>query len=89
MAKIVVTEAFDLGADVLLARGKINGDEIEARGWISAMENHYAPGDYDTIGLLKTTAKARKMNKAERIAYCEQLLAESSQQEPPRIKLDL
>lgn len=61
---------------------------ITAHGWVSALENHYPADAYDDDGLkLKTTKKGapgdpehepRPMTKAERRAYCEQLLLGAS-----------
>lgn len=86
---IRVTEAIDLGGDVLLVRGELEADgetvPLEAKGWVSALENHYPPDAYDRDGALKLKDTAdgapgdpehepRKMSKAERLEHCRGLL---------------
>lgn len=66
MANVQVTEALDLGNDVLLVRGTIEGRldaggkplVFEARGWLSAMSHHYDADDYEELD-----AKAAKKRK--------------------------
>lgn len=50
---------------------------VEARGWISAMANHYPADAYDDEGNLADDAQPRAMTKAERRAYAERLLLAS------------
>jgi hypothetical protein len=131
--KVEVLEACDLGNDVLVVRGTIEGvtrevakpvtdskgkprttgrgrkkqqlvelvDEpivLEARGWVSAFENHYPDEAYDDGGALKleTTKKGapgdplaepRPMTSEERRAYCEQLLRDVAEQLPRPVEL--
>lgn len=92
--------AYDAGDDVLVVRGTIDGlvdadgelRELEARGWVSALENHY---DWDayvdvidadladenspwaTTGThLRADATPRPMTDDERRDYCRNLLLE-------------
>lgn len=64
--------------DALLVSGRIDGEPVEARGWISATVNHYDPGQYDANGNLLDGAKPRPMTDAEILGYCARVLAESA-----------
>lgn len=125
--KVEIREVLDVGDDVLLVRGTVEGvtqtvtqplldakgkqrtrgrgaskepifervEEpivVEARGWVSALENHYPPEAYDDAGALrlKSTRKGapgdpqhepRPMSPAERRAYAEQLLRDRVERE--------
>lgn len=77
--QITALEATDQGGDMLLVRATV--DELpgvwEARGWVSATEQHYAdaPGP---DGHRPKGARPRAMNAAECRAYYLQLLAEQN-----------
>ena len=74
MADVQVLKAQDWGNDVLAVMGTVDGVAVEARGWMSAMTNHYQPTDYDEGGNLKDGAKPAVMTDAERLAYMQGLL---------------
>lgn len=59
--------------------------EFEARGWLSALTNHYDASAYDADGNLKDDAKPRQMTTAERRAYCEGLLVAAVEAAPRRL----
>jgi hypothetical protein len=91
--EIKITETLDAGGDVLIVRGMVDGVAHEARGWMSALTNHYDAKDYVEIPApskkvkhgkahgrhLRSSAKPREMTKKERQAYCEQLLRERAE----------
>lgn len=86
MSKIVILETLAQG-DVLLVRGTVDGEPVEARGWLSATRNHVCESDFEEVkpGCKhrcagrhhKVGAKPREMTKAEARAYCERLLREA------------
>jgi hypothetical protein len=71
-------EAFDVGDDVLRVTGQVDGEPVEARGWLSATTNHYPPTAYAADGHLKDGAKSQKMTEAQVRAYCRGLLLEAA-----------
>ena len=86
-----VLEALDAGGDVLLVRGRVDGvdGEVQARGWVSALERHYPSDAYDASGNRREDAKGaplvqpRAMSAGERLAYCKRLLEEQNAPPPP------
>lgn len=74
---VEIFEALDFGDDVLLVRGTVEGVPVEARGWMSAMTNHFEADEYDGDGHLIDGAEPRQMTSAERKTYCETLLREA------------
>jgi hypothetical protein len=92
MAKVTIKETLDAGADVLVVRGTVDLVEVAARGWMSAMTNHYDPSGYEDIPEstedaphdrahgrhLKKDATPREMTREEKRAYCERLLLEAA-----------
>jgi hypothetical protein len=98
MAQITITETLDAGNDVLVVKGIVDGEEVQARGWFSAMNNHYDEHAYGEDGHLKTelvdpgkdgsaarpAVHPREMSPEEKKAYCERLLADAWRvQHPP------
>lgn len=80
-----VTGAYDMGNDVLKVTGQVDGIEVEveARGWVSALTNHYGPECYtmdETTGALMRVegATPRAMTAEERLAYFCTLLEEQN-----------
>ena len=69
----VILSVEDRGDDVLVVRGTVEV-AVEARGWLSAMTNHYGPGCYDPGGNLLKDAVSREMTEAEKHAYLVRLL---------------
>ena len=72
-----VTSAHDLGDDILLVRGEVDGVSVEARGWVSAINSHFAAAAYNADGSMKRGQAARKMTRPEQLAYAKRLLAEA------------
>jgi hypothetical protein len=74
--KLLDTDALvDLGDDVLLVRGVVDGQLLEAHGWVSAFESCFDPSDYDEDGHHKDGAKRRARTDAEKHEYVLALLA--------------
>lgn len=72
---MTVTEVLDVGDDVLLVKAlDDDGNELEARGWVSATSNHYDPGSYDAAGNLLPDARPRAMTAEEVGSYALGLL---------------
>jgi hypothetical protein len=72
--EVIVASAHDIGGDVLEVRGSVDGEEVTATGWVSALTNHYDASAYGDDGHLRDGAKPRKMTKAEQLDYCRRLL---------------
>lgn len=80
---IKVTGAFDLGGDLLLVQGTVDGvvDSsgnlaiVSAYGWMSAMSNYYPPAAYAGDGSRLAGATSRAMTAVEKLAYCRRLLS--------------
>ncbi len=70
-------EVTDQGNDVLLVRATVSGLDgvFEARGWVSALSNHFT---VDDTGVREKNATGRTMSTVERDAYYEQLLLEQN-----------
>lgn len=83
---IKVTAAYDLGNDLVLVKGTIDGVSapdgslatITGYGWLSAMSHYYPPAAYDGEGNLAAGATPRSMTASERLAYCKAVLATAS-----------
>ncbi len=85
--EIASTTALD---DVLTVRGTVDGKQVTAQGWVSAMTNHYDPHAYGEDGHLlheyekddykktprvaRIKVSSREMTADEKRAYCERLL---------------
>jgi hypothetical protein len=76
---ITLLSADDIGNDVLLVRAIVDDDldPTEARGWVSALTNHYDPDAYGEDGHRLADAKPRHLSDAEARAYCEQLVRDA------------
>lgn len=85
--EIVVSKAVDAGDDVLVVTGTVDGVEVEARGWVSAVSNHYAPSDYGDDGHRKDDAKAKVMTTQEQAAYFASLLVAAVPSPAPEPKV--
>jgi hypothetical protein len=75
----LVEKVTDLSAqqpDVIQVDGSIDGAELTAYGWLSAMSNYYPPTSYDDDGSLKEGSQARAMDTDEKMAYWVSLLEE-------------
>jgi hypothetical protein len=99
-----ILEAYDAGNDVLLIHGTMDGvytaDEgegpklarLEARGWVSALANHFDADAYQEDGHRKPDAKPRAMTPDEQLDYCKRLIeAQNSDEtaEPARKPLGI
>lgn len=65
--------------DELVVEGAVEGTATVARGWLSAIEQHFPPSAYEQVGdelVRDDDAQARRMTAAEQRAYCERLLLE-------------
>lgn len=82
MSTVSGIEAFDCGDDVLRVTGQVDGQDVEASGWVSATTNHYAATDYDSDGNLKDGAEPQQMSVAQIRAYCRQLLLDAAAAAP-------
>lgn len=60
---IKVTEATGLANDQVRVRGLVDGVEVEAFGWRSALTNHYDPKAYDPETGHRHTAPAQEAEK--------------------------
>jgi methylaspartate ammonia-lyase len=86
MPRVTKLEAFDAGDDVLLVRGKVDGQPVEARGWVSATTNHYRSSDYhpaghsdpNVAGHLREGAEPQPMTTRQVRDYCRRLLLEAA-----------
>lgn len=74
--EILVTEAINLGGDVLQVTGYVGGEPVQAVGWISVLTDHYDDAAYNKKGELRSNAEPRPMTADEAKAYCQQLLAD-------------
>lgn len=71
----IVESALDVGNDVLVIEGTVDGKKVTAKGWVSAMTNYYTPDSYDpTTGVRAPNAQPRDMTLDEKTAYCATLL---------------
>ena len=77
MADVKVTEVRELGNDVLLVEGAVDGVDVRAQGWVSATTNHFDADAYGADGHRKPDATPRKMTAKERREYCARLLVEA------------
>jgi hypothetical protein len=77
-----VLSAHDMGGDVLLVTGTVDGLDVQAQGWVSAFTNHFDEHHYshDEDGNLTRAedAQPREMTAEERLSYCERLLIEQN-----------
>lgn len=56
MADVKVLDAVDIGGDVLLVLGTVDGREVAGFGWVSATRRAFAPEDYYPEGTLEADA---------------------------------
>ena len=78
MKGVSVTEVRELGNDVLLVEGTVDGTPVRAQGWVSATTNHFDADAYGADGHRKAGAKARAMTRSERTQYHGRLLLEAA-----------
>jgi len=89
MSEIVITEALaERAIDRIALRGTVDGREVTASCWLSAVENFYPPDAYEDVPEgddtrapgrhLKDGSKPRRMTEAERTRYFAGLLAEAA-----------
>lgn len=87
---VEIYEITPLPDDVLYVRGAVDGVAREARGWQSAITNHYDASAYTTdadgYAVRDPAATSRPMTADEARAYCEQLLAPDGAQPPDHAK---
>jgi hypothetical protein len=83
-----ILQTLDAGNDVLIVRGTVDGQPVEACGWLSAMTQHFDDHDYEDIPEAteddvhgkahgrhrKADAVPREMTADEKRAYCTRLL---------------
>lgn len=69
-----VTKVSDLGNDVLEVVGLVDGEEVTANGWVSAMTNYFPASCYGSDGHLKPDAVAQEMTDRQKTAYWKSLL---------------
>jgi hypothetical protein len=92
VSDVKVTQLLAVGDDVLLVRGERDDEILEARGWVSAIENHLPPEAYDADGNRLENKKGqpkvtpRRMTSAEKRAYAKRLLLE---QNPEPVEIEL
>lgn len=85
---VTLTSVEDAGNDVLLIKAVVGDQEVEARGWASAITNHYDASANDAKGQRKPNQKPRAMTAAEVKAYCEQRIREANGILPDPVKVD-
>jgi hypothetical protein len=83
---LVITDVLNCGNDVLLVKAEVDGQVYEARGWVSAIENHYDDSAYDDDGNRAASAKRRAMTSAEVGDYALRLLLEAHPELAARVK---
>lgn len=71
---VKVTRVEDHGDDVLVVHGQVDGVAVTARGWVSAMTNHFPGAALDKNGNRDVKATPTSMNDAEKMAYWQSLL---------------
>jgi hypothetical protein len=64
--------------DVLLIEGTMDGAPVTARGWASALSNHFDAAAYGADGQRKAGATPRQMTSAEALGYARRLLEEQN-----------
>lgn len=77
MSDLTIVSVVDAGADVLLATAHdADGNELEARGWVSATTNHYDASAYRKDGSRDPKTAARAMTPTEVGEYARTLVIE-------------
>lgn len=73
---VKLTKIQNIGNDILLVIGNINGEEVQAHGWVSAINNHYDDFHYLENGHRLNDALHREMTEEEKREYCKRLLVD-------------